>query len=415
MSGGAALSLSAATLIFTTASNSAIVDTIISIINRAFEALTKSLSGATLILRGIFRNGVNEKSANDILDNLPDLFTFLYDLVRPGTVIPQFPAYLDPEGNGSQNPYNELDLHREENRRGLVYQVQRIARTLTIILQLGRQPNLDSNMSTVEMDASLPSDIDAAGMPPNSLYVSRLENGHTSKHQDEQWIFINGIANEYEWFLRSCDKVRDTFVREVTGVYNRSDGFLWDVIECAGERDAASNSNPLVNSTASSLAARDALYREVMLALENKGGEKPGKIVLIAHSQGSLIARLVLQRLLKEHPSGSRIHADMKERLHVFTFGCPSIDWCVMDSGLKHLRNYVKATEHFVHSRDYVGILGVVTHQNDPESGYVDGTVFRSHGGRGHLFGAHYPLGSESYENGDSSVLLSAVGGRALI
>ncbi|KAF3347845.1 Replication factor C subunit 1 [Verticillium dahliae VDG2] len=373
----AIISLRVATNIFLAASDTAIVDTLLQLIHRSLEALTQSLSGAALIWRGIFTNGTNDTSVHFILNHLSELFAFLYDLFKPANVIPRFPIGF---GNGQENasvdnPYNELDLRREENRRACIYQVQRVAVTLTSILKMGRGPVPRGGLGDLQMNARLRSDFDKANNPPPPTYDARLEHGQKPIYPDERWLFINGIANEFVWFQRSCDKLRDTFRRDVRGVFNRSDGFLWDLIECCGERSAADAAgNDIIARTQSSRAAQDVLARELAAALRR----------------------------------------DMAERLHVFTFGNPSVDWRVLDGGeVRPLSAYARVTEHFAHRADFVAMLGCVTQAAGAESGYAGAPVF-SNGGRGHLFGAHYSLGAESYVDGDNSKLLKAVAGRPL-
>ncbi|KAM0326683.1 hypothetical protein ACHAQA_006553 [Verticillium albo-atrum] len=414
----AIISLKLATNIFIAASDTAIVDTLLQLIHRSLEALTQSLSGAALILRGIFTNGVNDSSADFILDHLRNLFTFLYDLFKPSNVIPRFPAGVSSDQNGAPstaNPYNELDLRKEENRRAIVYQIQRVALTLTTILRMGRGHVPQGGLGDLRMNASLRSDFDRAGNPPPATYDARFDAGQKPIYPDERWLFINGIANEFVWFQRSCDKLRDTFRREVRGIFNRSDGILWDLIECCGERSAAEDeANTLSDRTQSSRAAQEVLIKELSAALWPTDSKPPTKVVMVAHSQGVLILRLALQRMIRDHAAGTQRREEMKERLHVFTFGSPSVDWQVVDAGLQPLSDYAKVTEHFAHEVDFVAMLGVVTHSGSAGTGYDGGSIFYSNGGRGHLFGAHYPLGAESYDGGQRSNLLKAVGGRAL-
>ncbi|RKK08306.1 hypothetical protein BFJ65_g16966 [Fusarium oxysporum f. sp. cepae] len=402
--------------VLTTAHDAAVVDAILQVIHRSLEAMTQSLSGAALLWRAIFTNGTNEDTLGFILNHLYDLMQFLYDLVKPENVIPRFPAAagtIESHADGfpgRDNPYNELDLRQKENRHAIIYQVQRVALTLIAILKMGRKHVQPSGLGDLKMNVSLRSDFSRDGNPPRPTYVSRLV-GFPASPPNEKWLFINGIANEFIWFQHSCDKIRDTFKREVKGIYNRSDGILWDLIECCGEHSAATVKNDLIERTRSSKAAQDILERELRDALWPVDRSAPDKVVMIAHSQGCLLLRLALQTLVRENPRGSQQRRDMKERLRVFTFGNPSIDWGVIDGTMRSLSEYAEVTEHFAHKADFVAMLGVVTHCRDQDSGYDDNSVFYSTDGKGHLFGAHYPLGAEAYNAGAESTLLRAVKG----
>ncbi|KAL4723514.1 hypothetical protein ACLX1H_009149 [Fusarium chlamydosporum] len=382
--------------VFVAAGDTQVVDAILQVINRSIEAMTQSLGGAALIWRDIFANGVNKTSLNFILDHLPEVGQFLYDLIRPGTVL------------GIDNPYNELDLWLPENRNAVVCQAQRVALTIVAILKMGRG-KMPKRLADIRLDVSLRSDFDANANPPSPTYTSALHGGPPSQ-PNEKWLFINGIANEFFWFQRSCDKIRDTFNREVTGVYNRSDGILWDFIECCGERSDG-EPNALIERTHSSKAAQEALEQELQAALWPATGKFSDKVVMIAHSQGCLVLRLALQMLLAETPEGSPQRREIKERLRIFTFGNPSIDWNVIDGTEQPLSKYVHTTEHFANETDFVAMLGVVMHRDDPGSGYDPNMVFYSKTGKAHLFGAHYSLEVDAYHHGENSQLLKAVNG----
>lgn len=404
--------------IFATAGDASVVDAILQVIHRSLEAMTESLSGAMLVWKGIFTNDTNEASLRYILNHLNELLRFLYDLAKPENVVPRFPTAdgaIDDRTNefpGGDNPYNELDLRLAENRHAVIYQVQRVALTIIKILKMAREPVPPSGLGDFQMNVSLRSDFGKDGNPPPPTYISSLVERPASP-PNEQWLFINGIANEFVWFQGSCDKIRDTFKRDVKGIYNRSDGILWDFIECCGEHSAV-RSNTLTQRTQSSKAAEEVLEQELRDALWPIDGSVRDKVVMIAHSQGCLLLRLALQKLVTESPKGSQQARDMKERLRVFTFGNPSIDWRVIDGVERSLSEYAHTTEHFAHEVDFVAMLGVVTHRDDQNSGYNTGSVFYSKGGRGHLFGAHYPLGAEAYHNGEKSKLLRALSGREI-
>ncbi|AEO59315.1 hypothetical protein MYCTH_2128368 [Thermothelomyces thermophilus ATCC 42464] len=407
-----------ATDVFAAAGDTAIVDLILEVIGHSLEALTQSLSAAALIVRGIFTNDTNETTLGFILDHLSDLFQFILDMIQPENVIPRFATAggtIEKDGGefpGRDNPYNELDLRRDANRHAVVYQVQRVLLTLAAILKQGREGVPSNGLEGLEMNITLRSDF-KDGAPPPPTHVSKLE-GSSTYYPNEKWLFINGIANELVWFRLSCDKIRDTFKREVKGIYNRSDGILWDLIECAGERSAA-ETNANIERTRSSKAAQAILEQELRDALWPADGSVPDKVVMIAHSQGCMILRLALQTLVQEISKDSNRTREMRERLRVFTFGNPSIDWRVVVDGTEDsLSNYAMITEHFAHQTDFVAVLGVVGHRDDRDSGYDKDSVFYTKKGKGHLFGAHYPLGADAYENGMEAKLFEAVNGNEI-
>jgi hypothetical protein len=78
------------------------------------------------------------------------------------------------------------------------------------------------------------------------------------------------------------------------------------------------------------------------------------------------------------------------------------------------LSKFVSCTEHFAHATDFVAELGVMRQESGTQhaitSGYDVDPVFRSKDGRGHLFGAHYSLDKEDYDqNAHSNLVLPSV------
>jgi hypothetical protein len=375
------------------------------------------LAQALLIWRGIFTNDANRETLAFILEHKSDLALFLIGLIEPAKL---YATALSRDGSpnggnshGIYNRYNELDLTRAMNRHTLICQLQRLAKSLSHIFLMGRQ---NRSLHQLPINTTLRSDFgnDGTVILPPALTIRAPEN--TPNH-GEQWLFVNGIGGEYFWLQLYCQKLRDTFIRDIRGVFNRSDGILWDLIECAGERDIGGRQNALIERTPSSMAAQMALTRELSAALQNV--ESNGYIVMIAYSQGCLLLRLVLQDFVRN----DRYRDAMKDRLRVFTFGNPSIDWMGTDAGGDRIRlcEHVNYTEHFANQRDFVAQLGVLrTAEPDAlrELGYLhekSSLFINSHRDWiGHLFGTQYSLRSQQYVDGDGSRLFACADGRAM-
>lgn len=374
---------------------------------------------ALLIWRAIFTNDVNTETLAFILDHKSDLALFLINLLEPAKLYDS--ALGSPASQTSHTGYrhyNELDLTKAMNRHALICQLQRLAASLSYILLMGKQ---GKRLDELHMNTKLRSDFDGnrANLIPPTLTVTASAGwfGRSTNH-GEKWLFVNGIGGEYFWLQLYCEKLRDTYQRNIRGVFNRSDGILWDLVECAGERDVNGGQNALLQRrTQSSVAAQRILRGELSAALN---GVSENLIVMIAYSQGCLLLRLVLQAFVR----GDEYRDAMAKRLRVFTFGNPSADWMGTDAqgNTTPLCERVNYTEHFANERDFVAKLGVLrtTQQDDlRNSGYMHerSSVFVNRGKDwvGHLFGTQYSLRMEDYESdGEPSKLLVCAGGRAM-
>ncbi|KAF9084654.1 hypothetical protein BGX29_002446 [Mortierella sp. GBA35] len=101
------------------------------------------------------------------------------------------------------------------------------------------------------------------------------------------------------------------------------------------------------------------------------------RVVLIAHSQGALIASLVVDRLV-----ASETTANLK-KLELYTFG----------SAADHMHGQgdLSCIEHFVNRCDYFARSGILSYQPAVLAGNrYDGQIYIDEGGVGHLLNMHY-------------------------
>lgn len=414
-----------------------------------------------VIRGGILSNEVNVATLGLLWNNFDALVRFFVDLAEcakcygPASSLDGRAVPDEPHGS-----YNELDLTQPMNRHGVVCQIQRLIKSVVFILESAALPvkfeDIDMTKETV-----LPSDdcdlgtlievrpsgwhrlvepgmpqrpwirLPLASSPPASASPAggAKPSDNAPKITREKWFFINGIATELFWLHLACGKLAERYSREITGIFNRSEGMLWDLIECGGERDARGvasrgSQSAATKRTRSSRAAQMKLKEQLKAALRQAGEGKPyDHVVVIAHSQGCLLLRLALEELIlsagKESGLAGDIRRPMIERLCVFTFGSPSVDWRLgrdehggfppplpgtkqekagVDLGF--LSSHVLCTEHFANKADSVAKLGILNKQKDKRnSGYEADSVFVNceEGWVGHLFGTQYSLDPSHY------------------
>ncbi|KAL4820256.1 hypothetical protein BDW67DRAFT_153778 [Aspergillus spinulosporus] len=254
------------------------------------------------------------------------------------------------------------------------------------------------------------------GLPEGSEAV----NGTGTDREGEVWFFINGIATGTHWHKSNLTVLANTFGREIIGIQNSTKGLLFDIAECLIQRD-------LNYTTHATRVGRAQLHSAL-------SSEHTKKVVLIAHSQGGIIASAILDWL----------HAELGDeelrKLEVYTFA----------SAARALRNPSRTmngdgegkngralgyVEHYANTEDFVSKLGVLqftsrsssssasshastnyihnqhNHQNPPFNHFYGPVFIRE--GSGHLLNMHYLDTMFSEESGfmDKLVNLPMDGG----
>ncbi|CAH1757906.1 4256_t:CDS:1 [Entrophospora sp. SA101] len=200
---------------------------------------------------------------------------------------------------------------------------------------------------------------------------SRLPN----KYNKERWFFINGVCITKCWLDQNCNYLEERFDRGVTGILNKSYGVIYDIIEVILQRSFEIDT----------ISVR-ASVEEILPALRNK---QVNTVRLIAHSQGCIIANLVLRRLYTELSyTGEQ---NFLNKLEVYTFASASREFT-------NPGNLVKRIEHYANDQDPIATFGVLNEVNNPR---YKGEVFVNYtrnGGKGHLFNTFYSLNKDDYE-----------------
>ncbi|RUP44876.1 hypothetical protein BC936DRAFT_148908 [Jimgerdemannia flammicorona] len=203
----------------------------------------------------------------------------------------------------------------------------------------------------------------------------------------ESWLFVNGICVDSVWLQENCELLASMFGRRVVGIHNRSFGLVFDLVECLLQRDMGYVTDDARQAYAS---VKSELLREDV-----------NKVVFIAHSQGSIIASMVVDRLLTTLPE------DAVRKLEVYTFG----------SAANHMHDgngLIRHIEHFANGGDFVSQTGVLAYTplKQPGNEYR-GHLYIDSKAKGHLLNMHY-LGNtfKAGKKAMESRLASYLGGK---
>ncbi|KAL3456200.1 hypothetical protein BJX64DRAFT_281532 [Aspergillus heterothallicus] len=203
--------------------------------------------------------------------------------------------------------------------------------------------------------------------------------------ESELWFFINGVATGYHWHQSNLDDLAEYFGREIVGIHNPTKGLILDLVECLIQRDLDYKT----------LAIRQgrAQLRGALAAPATK------KVVLIAHSQGGIIAASIIDWLF-----GELSHAQM-QKLEVYTFGNAARQFCnpPMSEDARvntqqprrqgHGERVLRYIEHYANTKDFVANIGALQFTT-PAAAYSSQSMFSGslfvRQGSGHLFNMHY-------------------------
>ncbi|KAH8588240.1 hypothetical protein B0O99DRAFT_525448 [Bisporella sp. PMI_857] len=137
---------------------------------------------------------------------------------------------------------------------------------------------------------------------PQMRYESDPKYTQLAKaHKHEQWIFLNGVAVGRHWMESNVNRLALTFGRPVLGVHNKTNGILFDVIQCLIQRNFNYATQDIRDCYA---AVKETLYKSELT-----------KVVFILHSQGGIEGGMIIDWLLQEVPQ------DLLAKLEVYTFG----------------------------------------------------------------------------------------------
>ncbi len=239
-----------------------------------------------------------------------------------------------------------------------------------------------------------------------SVILQRPDHyGSYTSFPEEAWFFINGVMTDDAVAQVNAALLAEIFHRPITLIQNSTSSLLTDLLQCALDKQGWRITEPVTK-------AMPAVYAAL---------KRPDKrrVVVIAHSQGTIIAAVMLQ-LLKQitRPAHARrgliAAAEYAPPEFVYPDESPLVltDFAPLtEAELAKLEIYCFATcantmthyrpasqgepalpylEHFGNERDIVARLGMQAPHAAERGIQIDGPRFVRPGAWGHLLNEHY-------------------------
>lgn len=249
----------------------------------------------------------------------------------------------------------------------------------------------------------------------------------TTSFLDERWFFINGVATTLDVAKMNAELLSQMFYRPITGIYNSTNSLVLDLIECA--LDKGFLVDPDLNDPTTMTIPTYAASQAIFSALRNP---RIDRVVVIAHSQGTLIAANVVraiaralciaQALTDDSTEADQanstleqlachclfpedVHQWRRDQLQAYLLRLMrKLELYLFSNCADRLTYAMKVTtqggqeiglpyiENFANEHDLVARLGILSplRKSEPERVSLDGPLYLSTDRWGHFFNAHY-------------------------
>ncbi|MBU84625.1 hypothetical protein [Alcanivorax sp.] len=186
----------------------------------------------------------------------------------------------------------------------------------------------------------------------------------TAEARSSRWFFINGMGTAGPVALLNASEIARIFRRPVHLIHTPTWGLIRDVAESITARTLRKDgklSRPALNILVEALEHND-------------------QVVLLCHSQGTIVASYIVRKLLR-HPSAR----ELVKKLEIYCIGGVA-DSLEIDPQLTLAAGHpVPYVEHFANGRDYLAQIGILSHLDS-----TAGTVYCLADRPGHLLNEHY-------------------------
>ena len=272
---------------------------------------------------------------------------------------------------------------------------------------------------------------------PTRFFRQADEYGGVSSFPGEHWFFINGIATSTDVAKLNAAYLAHLFHRPVTVIQNSTNSLPVDLYECVIGKGFKDNPDSTDRKTMTEPA-----WRATAAILEALNTDHTQRVVIIAHSQGTIIVANVLRAIAKAlrskparqkrprwHPftnelmgevqtgtqkilrnnlahslsgfarGGPEKALDRLAKLEIYTFAN-----CADKMRYVYPTRQVPYMEHFANELDLVARLGILSPLRGDSNTLIeiDGPVFEHKASWGHLLNEHYltPIDDYLYPGG---------------
>ena len=285
--------------------------------------------------------------------------------------------------------------NRENIAHDLKIVSQHLATIPNIILPMNRDPqtrselditnynNLQEIINTV-LQVFLPQKRESISNGTLSIFPSKPHQATFEKKT--KWFFINGIATAPAVAMLNGKELADAFNRPINLIHTPTYSAawdLWDSIHARTFRKDGHLSRPAFN-----------IVKEAL--------EAGNKVVLLGHSQGTIVSSYIMRKLLKDPEL-----KPLAKNLEIYAIGGVADSMRICPEQTEEENRPVPYIEHFANEGDFFARIGVLAYENS-----TNGRLFRR-SSKGHLLNVHYIGGIVRGEfcNGQSR-LFKYVGGK---
>lgn len=178
-----------------------------------------------------------------------------------------------------------------------------------------------------------------------------------------KWFFVNGIATSPPVALLNGKELARVFRRPIHLIHSPTHGALFDIIRSFHARTLR----------------KDGQMSRPAYAVIRKALIESERVVLIGHSQGTIINSYIVRKLLKDPTMRKHVH-----RLEVFCLAGVADSFQIDQDLSKKEGRSVPYVEHFANEGDFFARIGIFAHRDRTE-----GPLFQLNR-RGHLLNEHY-------------------------